>query len=48
MAHIQFLDETLRDGQQSLWGMRMKAGMTLPETPIIDRTGYQPISLAGS
>jgi oxaloacetate decarboxylase alpha subunit len=48
MAHIEFLDETLRDGQQSLWGMRMQAGMALPVTPIIDRTGYQIISLAGS
>ena len=48
MAHIQFLDETMRDGQQSLWGMRMQAGMALPVTPIIDRTGYSTISLAGS
>ena len=48
MAHIQFLDETLRDGQQSLWGMRMQAGMALPVAPIIDRTGYSTISFAGS
>jgi oxaloacetate decarboxylase alpha subunit len=48
LAHIQFLDETMRDGQQSLWGMRMQAGMALPVTPVIDRTGYQIISLAGS
>lgn len=48
MAHIEFLDETLRDGQQSLWGMRMQAGMALPVTPIIDSTGYKIISLAGS
>lgn len=48
MAHITFLDETLRDGQQSLWGMRMQAGMALPVAPIIDRTGYATISLAGS
>ena len=48
MAHIQFLDETLRDGQQSLWGMRMQAGMALPVTPIIDQTGYEIISLGGS
>ena len=48
MAHITFLDETMRDGQQSLWGMRMQAGMALPVTPIIDRTGYNIISLAGS
>jgi len=48
MAHIEFLDETLRDGQQSLWGMRMQAGMALPVTPIIDRTGYRVIDLTGS
>lgn len=48
MAHIRFLDETMRDGQQSLWGMRMQAGMALPVAPIIDRTGYSTISLAGS
>jgi oxaloacetate decarboxylase alpha subunit len=48
MAHITFLDETMRDGQQSLWGMRMQAGMALPVAPIIDRTGYNIISLAGS
>ena len=27
MAHIKFLDETMRDGQQSLWGMQMQAGI---------------------
>ncbi len=48
MAHIKFLDETLRDGQQSLWGMRMQAGMMLPVAPLIDRTGYSTISLGGS
>ncbi len=48
MAHIKFLDETMRDGQQSLWGMRMQAGMARPVIPIIDRTGYSTISLAGS
>ena len=48
MAHISFLDETLRDGQQSLWGMRMQAGMALPVAPVIDRTGYSAVSYAGS
>ncbi len=48
MAHISFLDETCRDGQQSLWGMRMQAGQAYPVLPIIDRTGYSTISLAGS
>ena len=48
MAHIEFLDETMRDGQQSLWGMRMQAGMALPVAPLIDRTGYRVIDLTGS
>ena len=30
MSHVDLLDTTLRDGQQSLWGMRMQAGMALP------------------
>lgn len=48
MAHIEFLDETMRDGQQSLWGMRMQAGMALPVAPILDRTGFRVIDLTGS
>ncbi|MGH6650052.1 MAG: pyruvate carboxylase [Sphingopyxis sp.] len=48
MAHIKFLDETCRDGQQSLWGMRMQAGQAYPVLPTIDQTGYSTISLAGS
>ena len=48
MAHVEFLDETMRDGQQSLWGMRMQAGMALPMAPTVDRTGYRVIDLTGS
>lgn len=48
MAHIEFVDETMRDGQQSLWGMRMQAGMALPVAPIADCTGYRVIDLTGS
>lgn len=47
MAHIDFLDETMRDGQQSLWGLRMQAGMALPVSPLIDRTGFRTIDLTG-
>ena len=47
MAHIEFLDETIRDGQQSLWGMRMQAGMALAPTPLLDRTGFTTIDLTG-
>ncbi|MFT5415723.1 MAG: oxaloacetate decarboxylase alpha subunit [Gammaproteobacteria bacterium] len=48
MAHIELLDETMRDGQQALWGMRMQAGMALPVAPMVDRTGYRVIDLSGS
>jgi oxaloacetate decarboxylase (Na+ extruding) subunit alpha len=48
MAHVEFLDETIRDGQQSLWGMRMRAGMALPVTPLLDRSGFRVIDLVGS
>ena len=47
MAHIEFLDETLRDGEQSLWGIRMRTGMALPVSPLIDKTGFKIIDLTG-
>ncbi len=48
MAHVEFLDETMRDGQQSLWGMRMQACMALPAVPTLDKTGFRVIDLTGS
>ena len=48
MPHIDFLDETLRDGQQSLWGMRMQAAHALPVAGTLDRTGFSRIDLAAS
>jgi oxaloacetate decarboxylase (Na+ extruding) subunit alpha len=48
VAHIEFLDETMRDGQQSLWGMRMQACMALPAAPLIARTGFRVVDLTGS
>ena len=48
MAHVHVLDTTIRDGQQALWGMRMKAGMALPVAPLIDRTGYNVIDTTAS
>ncbi|VVT10444.1 pyruvate carboxylase [Erythrobacter sp. EC-HK427] len=47
MAHVEFLDETMRDGQQSLWGLRMRAGMALPVAPLLDQTGFSTIDLTG-
>jgi oxaloacetate decarboxylase alpha subunit len=48
MRHIDIVDETMRDGQQSLWGLKMQAGMALPIAPTLDRAGYSVIDLAGS
>jgi oxaloacetate decarboxylase alpha subunit len=48
MTGVDLLDATLRDGQQSLWGMRMQAGMALPVAPVLDRTGFRVIDFAGS
>ena len=28
--HVEFVDQTLRDGQQSLWGLRMRAHHATP------------------
>ena len=45
---VQIVDETIRDGPQSLWGMRMQAGMALPVAETLDRTGFRVIDFAGS
>jgi len=45
---IEFLDQTLRDGQQSLWGMRMQARHALAACEDLDRTGFRVIDLTGS
>jgi len=48
VTRIELLDATLRDGQQSLWGMRMQAGMALPVADVLDRTGFYLIDAAAS
>ena len=45
---IEFVDQTVRDGQQSLWGMRMRAGHMLPIADQIDQAGYSVVDLTGS
>lgn len=46
--HIHFVDQTLRDGQQSWWGMRMPAAISLALAPEIDQAGYRVVDLTGS
>ena len=45
---IEFLDQTLRDGQQSLWGMRLQARHALAACADLDATGFRVIDLTGS
>ena len=46
--HVDFVDQTLRDGQQSLWGLRMRAFEAVPALPHLDRTGFRTIDLTGA
>src|SRR5882672_8941250 len=47
-VHIDFVDQTLRDGQQSLWGLRMRAFQAAEALPYIDRTGFKVVDLTGA
>ena len=48
MTEIKFIDQSIRDGQQSLWGMRMRAGHSVPVAAKIDRMGYHVVDFTGS
>ena len=48
MAQIELVDQTCRDGQQSLWGMRIRGGMLEGIAAAMDRTGYRAIDITGS
>ncbi len=48
MAHIELVDQTFRDGQQSLWGMRIRTGMLERAAPLLDRAGYRAVDITGS
>ncbi|NGP08096.1 carboxyltransferase [Rhodococcus sp. 14C212] len=45
---IDIIDQTLRDGPQSWWGMRLRKDMGLPMAAELDRTGFHTIDLVGS
>jgi oxaloacetate decarboxylase alpha subunit len=47
VSEIEFVDQTLRDGQQSLWGLRMRAYQAADALPHLDRTGFRVIDLTG-
>jgi oxaloacetate decarboxylase (Na+ extruding) subunit alpha len=47
-VNVQFIDQTLRDGQQSLWGLRMRAYQAAPALRHLDATGFRVIDLTGA
>lgn len=48
MTTIEFVDQTLRDGQQSLWGMRMRAYQAADALPHLAKTGFRTVDLTGA
>ena len=45
--HIDFVDSTLRDGQQSLWGLNMRAFEAAGALAPLSETGFSTIDLTG-
>lgn len=45
---IDFVDQTIRDGQQSLWGFMMRTDMITPIAQTMDQVGYRNIATVGS
>ncbi len=48
MNKIEFIDQTLRDAQQSLWGYTMRTDMMTPIAEVMDQVGYRAIATVGS
>lgn len=47
MKKVSFIDVTLRDAHQCLWGTRMTTEMMMPIVSSIDRAGYAYINILG-
>ncbi|MGB9629224.1 MAG: hypothetical protein ACPL6D_11235, partial [Thermodesulfobacteriota bacterium] len=45
---IDFVDQTLRDAQQSLWGYMMRTEHMTPIAEVMDEVGYRAIATVGS
>ena len=48
MNKIEFVDQTIRDAQQSLWGFTMRTDHMAPIAETMDKVGYQTIATVGS
>jgi pyruvate/oxaloacetate carboxyltransferase len=45
---IDFVDQTIRDAQQSLWGLMMRTDHIIPIAEMMGRVGYRAIATVGS
>lgn len=45
---IKFVDQTIRDAQQSLWAFLMSTEMITPIAGVMDEVGYQTVATVGS
>ena len=48
MNKIEFVDQTIRDAQQSLWGNMMRTEHITPIARVMNRVGYRAIATVGS
>ena len=48
MNKIDFVDQTIRDAQQSLWGYMMRTDHMTPIAEMMDKVGYRVIATVGS
>ncbi len=48
MNKIEFVDQTIRDAQQSLWGLMMRTDHIIPIAEMINKVGYRAVATVGS
>ena len=48
MSNIKIVDQSMRDGQQSLWGLRMRPEHMLAIAADVDRAGFEVVEITGS
>ena len=48
MRKVEFVDQTIRDAQQSLWGLMMRTDHIEPIAEMMDKVGYRAVATVGS
>jgi oxaloacetate decarboxylase (Na+ extruding) subunit alpha len=48
VADVEIVDQTFRDGQQSLWGMRLRGGMLRKVAGDLENSGFRAVEVTGS